>query len=262
MSARSHFVRDRNTMEHYFYFERLDSESALQTCYALRYQVYCQECKFLPEADYPNQIETDEYDGNSVHFGAYHVAGDFAGTVRLALGTMAELPFAPHCVVDPASLPAGATTAKVGEISRLAVSRKFRRRNTDGVLPDQYVTSLPPSELSGEHRRNFPELIMGLYKAMYQETKRQGIEFWFAAMEQSLTRMLRRFNFSFQPVGPEIDYYGPVTPYIARITELEAEVFRVCPELLIEMAEGLEPELVPVQVREALAVAPRGVLCI
>ncbi len=56
-------------------------------------------------------------------------------------------------------------------------------------------------------------------------------------------------------MGPEVDYYGPVTPYVARIADLEAEVFAHRPELLREMADGLEPELMPPQLQAALAVA-------
>ena len=40
-------------------------------------------------------------------------------------------------------------------------------------------------------------------------------------MEKRLARPLDRMGFHFEPVGPETDYYGPVTTYIAALRQLE-----------------------------------------
>jgi hypothetical protein len=64
-------------------------------------------------------------------------------------------------------------------------------------------------------------------------------------MESSLWRLLSRFAFEFRPVGPEVDYYGPVTPYLADIQELEQVVFNRRPEIFREFTDGLAPELLP-----------------
>lgn len=242
-----HFICDRGTMEHYFRFECVDGSEGLQESYALRYQVYCLERGFLPAADYPNASESDDCDDRSLHFGAFYKDGGLAGTARLIQGTLAELPVARRCVIDPSALPPGSKSMPVLEISRLAVSRAFRRRATDGALPDQFEDRTPPPAPAAHRRRGCPELVLGLYKIMYHETKRRGVDWWFAAMEQTLVRLLQRCHFSFHAIGPEVDYYGPVAPYIARISDLEAEVYAHRPDLLREFADGLERELWPLQ---------------
>ena len=55
---------------------------------------------------------------------------------------------------------------------------------------------------------------------MYMKSKEMGITHWYAAMEQHLTDSLRKFSFAFNAIGPEHDYYGPVTPYLGEIAEL------------------------------------------
>jgi len=244
-----HFICDRSTMEHYFRFECVDGSEALQASYALRYEVYCLERGFLPAADYPDASESDDCDDRSLHFGAFYKDGGLAGTARLIQGALAELPVARRCVIDRSVLPPGSDSTPVLEISRLAVSRAFRRRATDGVLPDQFRERSPPAAPPPHRRRSCPELVLGLYKVMYQETKRRGVEWWFAAMEQTLVRLLQRCHFSFHAIGPEVDYYGPVAAYVARISDLETEVYAHQPDLLREFADGLERDLWPQQLK-------------
>ncbi len=235
-------------MDRHFHFVHLKTGSALRASYALRFQVYCLERGILPADAYHHGLESDEFDHRSLHFGAFHNHdASLAGTVRLVRGALPQLPLAGRCVIDRHALPRDVYSSPVAEISRLAVSRQFRRRVTDRFLPGVVD---PPARPRNEARRlGAPELVLGLYKLMYQETKRQGIEFWFAAMEPSLARVLKRMCFTFHPVGPEVDYHGRVSPYVARIRDIDAEIFAQCPELLLDLADGLEPELRPAQLR-------------
>ena len=249
------YICDRRSMEHYFQFQRLDSAHALEQSYALRHEVYCNECGFLPAAAFPDGLETDEFDDASIHFGGYTLDGSMAGTVRLVVGELKDLPCAQKCTLDPTLLPRDTTIETVAEVSRLAVSRRFRRRATDGILPDMR-DGPTDAAMHSNRRRNSPELVLGLYKTMYQESKRRGIQYWFAAMETSLARLLERFDFHFQPVGPEVDYYGPVTPYVARLADLEAEIFAHNPAMLAELADGLERALYPSQLIPGATMPP------
>lgn len=220
----------------YFYFKRVNGVEDLHNVFALRYQVYCKECGFLPAADYPDGKETDEYDAYSLHFSAFHHSGTLAGAVRLVRATPEGLfPFHQHCP----SLYAGVElppAAQAAEISRLVVGKDFRRRLNDTLFGFQAQES-PTVEVgivqaNGQRRTsNHPEIVLGLYREMYQESKRQGITHWYAAMERSLARLLMRYKFSFVPIGPEVDYYGPVTPYLASLADLEEKVSRCNPEL-------------------------------
>jgi N-acyl amino acid synthase of PEP-CTERM/exosortase system len=244
MRERVRFYCDRNSPTHYFEFDRVDDSAALTDSFALRFQVYCRERGFLSESDYPDGCETDEFDGRSSHFAGFYLDGSLAGTVRLVHGPLHTLPLQHKCTVELGALPRDIDSARVAEISRLAVSKAFRRRITDGVLPDISDSAEQPAA-HPQRRRSCPELVLGLYKILYHETKRQGIDYWFAAMESSLAKLLNRFHFEFRPIGPEIDYYGPVRPYIASLSHLEAEVRKNCPELFWSFVEGLEPEHLP-----------------
>lgn len=225
----------------YFDFLVIDHTPFLEESYALRYSVYCEEAGFLNEKDYPDKHETDGFDNCSVHVGAVDKSGLLVGTVRMVLPSERGFPFYQHCELfdeyknltrldDP-------VTSNAVEISRLAVAKSYRRRRGDGL----YGTSERTSERTPE-RRQRPELVLGLYKTIYQETKRRGISAWFAAMETTLLRLLHRYQFGFKPIGPEVDYYGPVTPYLAKIAELEKGVRDKYPDLYAAFIEGLEPE--------------------
>ena len=244
MPERVHFYCDRNNPTHYFDFERVDGSAALADSYALRFQVYCRERGFLPEAAYPDERESDAYDARASHFGGFYRDGSFAGTVRLVHGTLDTLPLQSKCVVDPATLPADIAVARVAEISRLAVSKAFRRRVTDGILPG-LEDGAERQAAHPQRRRNCPELVLGLYKILYHETKRQRIDYWFAAMESPLAKLLNRFHFEFRPIGPEIDYYGPVRPYLLDIAECEQAVHARCPGTFARFVEGLPRHLQP-----------------
>jgi N-acyl amino acid synthase of PEP-CTERM/exosortase system len=70
-----------------------------------------------------------------------------------------------------------------------------------------------------------------LYRAMFQYSRENGIRYWYAAMERSLARLLGRYGFDFTPIGPQVDYYGPVTVYMADLRALEEKVSVADPAL-------------------------------
>lgn len=235
----------------YFSFKRLQTAEELAESYRLRWQVYCLERGFLPAEDYPKKQETDRYDARSLHFGAFYCrTGELVGTLRLIVTDLEELPIFHHCQIDRGRLPS-AVARQCGEISRLAVSKQLRRRKGDGHYGLAEAADAPREAASADRRVSprRPQIVMGLYKALYQESLRHGVQYWFAAMETSLSRLLERFHFSFDVMGPEVDYYGPVTPYIAAIRNLERSVYRHHPEMLREFTDQLEPELLPPELR-------------
>lgn len=214
-------------------FPRMDMDAIFN----LRYQVYCIECGFLDPLDYPNQLEIDPDDRRSVHFGATNNEGLLAGTSRLVLSNGSEpFPYALHCpsfhdfVPPPAHLCA--------EVSRLAVSRHYRRRKGDtlsGVneLDTARAGNVVATPATGREKRvGAPLLVLGLYREMFRYSKTHGIRYWYAAMERPLVRVLARYGFIFTPIGEERDYWGPVTPYIGDLWQLEDSLDRSNPELM------------------------------
>ncbi len=241
-----------------FRFKKVDSEELLQEIYRVRYEVFCQECGFLSPADYPDGLEIDKFDKHSLHFAAF-ADDNVIGTVRMIRNSAYGYPLHEHCKVisiNEAELPQDSLV----EISRLALRKSFRRRKEDsiygiesylkqsegGILPEN-----PDERNELERRRQKPVVILGLYRAMYQETRRVGFTHWYAAMEKKLWYSLKAFHFTFQEIGPPVDYYGPVTPYLGVMEQLEKEVDDNSPELWSYLLDGLEeehwPELVKAQ---------------
>jgi len=200
--------------------------------FALRFDVYCVECNFLPGEDYPDGLERDEYDAESVHFCEFDANQSPAGYVRLVLpDTVDCFPFQQHCTtLDPSVLPDPGQSA---EISRLMVHSSFRRRRTDGM--PGLLSDHDPAPLPGERRSNSPQVVLGLYRQMYAFSVAHGIRYWYAAMERSLARSLNQMNLRFRRLGPETDYFGPVAPYVADLRELERHLAATHPALFAWM---------------------------
>jgi N-acyl amino acid synthase of PEP-CTERM/exosortase system len=200
---------------------------ALQAVFALRYQVYCIERKFLSQDQYSSRRESDAFDPSAIHFAAFDTHGRIAGSARLARSCGGQFPFQKHCSQLQGGV-SGIDPRRALEVSRLVVSRHYTLPGTTKTcLPDRPI--LPGCRVLPATRNE--ELVLGLYRAMYQHSRRAGIDFWYAAMERSLVRLLSRYGITFAQIGPEMDYFGPVSPYCARLDELEVGVRSVSVEL-------------------------------
>ena len=222
------------------------NKELLQKTFQLRYKIYCQEAGFLDEGEYPDRIETDVYDEHSVHFAALDKGNNVVGTLRLIFDSERGFPLEVHCPnYDKAKITF--PKSELAEISRLAVSKDWRRRRDDGLYGMTSYHSGPGNEIPAHIRakRKKPVIVFGLYQQMYLESKRRGITHWYAAMEQKLNITLRKFSFSFEPIGPEHDYYGPVTPFLANIANIEKRLYREKPDVAHLMIYGLERALMP-----------------
>jgi N-acyl amino acid synthase of PEP-CTERM/exosortase system len=241
----------------HFSFSVIEKSKLLSESFALRYEVYCKERQFLSPDSYPSKMEIDDYDKHSVHIAGINQDNLMIGTVRLVLPSPIGFPLFEHCELFPQYQHLAEKSAQrtCAEVSRLAISKLYRRRLNDGLYGLAYRRDFdpeaedtrPPTPIpdASNDRRSKPEIILGLYKALYHESKRRGITHWFVAMEKTLLRLLHRFNFDFTPIGPELDYYGPVVPYIAEVAEIEQTVFRNNPELFLDFIAGLEDEFLP-----------------
>jgi N-acyl amino acid synthase of PEP-CTERM/exosortase system len=194
----------------------------LQKVFELRYQVYCRECGFLPEADYPDHCETDSCDATAAHFCALNLQDDLVGYARMVHPDRAQsFPFQSHCP----DLLAGATLVppqQAVEISRLMVTQAYRRRRGDvlaGVTVEENL-----SEVNHDLRNHTPQILLSLYRQMYGFSLVHGTRYWYAAMERPLARALSQMGFAFVQIGPLTDYYGPVAAYLGDLRQLEVEV--------------------------------------
>lgn len=214
-------------------------DAVMRAALQLRYQVYCLECKYLQAADFPDESEADELDPTSAHFGAFSRDPRLVGYVRLVKAdARGEFPFQHHCdALSPGiSLPPPGESA---EISRLMVHKDYRRRKGD-ILSG---VTVPPegdraeAERLKENRKRTPQILLCLYREMYLHSITHGVRYWYAAMEMGLARALEQMGFGFQQIGPTVDYYGSVAPYLADLKILEQRVHEALPELLVWMRE-------------------------
>lgn len=202
-------------------FKKADSEDDLREIYKLRYKVYCEEKGFEKAEDHPGGIETDEFDVSSRHFMVTDRSRRAIATARLILPTELGLPILANCEIDKDLTHLKG--ARLGEISRLAVSKEYLRM--DELFSDG---------LSDRRRRQM--VICGLYKLIYMESRALGLTHWLAVMTDGLRQLLSRSGIFFSPIGPPADYHGIRTPCLGAITEIESGVSRVNPELFSEVA--------------------------
>lgn len=198
--------------------------AALQAVFAMRYEVFCVDRKFLPSENYPDGLETDGYDSRSEHVLALDRAGRPAGAIRLVRSDrIGDLPFEEHCP----ELWAGSRISDrrtCAEISRMVIHREFRHRRDD---------SRPDGATAHESRPTpMPLLLLALYRQLYLISRRKGIRWWYAAMEVPHARAFAGLGLVFNAIGPVIDYYGPVAPYLADLRVVEKSLAQTQPRLL------------------------------
>lgn len=205
----------------------------MQRIFELRFQVYCLERGFLPEANYPDHCEIDDYDASSVHFCTFNLRDELVGYVRLVPADLTQsFPFQSHCsaLLEGASL---SPPARATEISRLMVRHDYRRRRGDLLAG---VTAGQGSALvARDVREHSPQILLSLYRQVYAYSIANGIDYWYAAMERPLARALIQMNFAFRQIGPPSDYYGVVAPYLGEVGELETHLDENNPALMAWM---------------------------
>jgi N-acyl amino acid synthase of PEP-CTERM/exosortase system len=231
----------------YFQGREIDDIPALlEQSFSLRYQVYCLERAFLNSENYADHLEIDAFDAHSLHCGTMNLQGELVGTARLVRDGVAGFPLFLHCKIFPGETELYRPENAVVEVSRLSVSRRYRRRQDDGAYG---VQGAAPFNRATERRegpaRDGGELIVSLYKALYQASKRHGITHWLAATERSLHRLLAKYAFPFRVIGPETDYFGPVAPYLMSLAEFDQVILSHTKPLLDDFLVGLEPQFRP-----------------
>lgn len=221
-----------------FQFKRVTVEDELIEVFKLRYKIYCEEWGFEKPEDYPGGLETDEFDKYSLHFAAVlKDTNQLIGTVRIILNSEKGFPLERHCKID-VNLT-GFNRDKIGEISRLAISKEYHRRLEDRFIYKDIAGYDPEICRFTNNRRKRQEIVIGLYKCIYVESKKMGLTHWYAVMTKGLKLLLKRMGIFFVPIGPDIYYHGIRTPYLGSIEAIENEVLRVNPELYKEFLEGL-----------------------
>ena len=215
----------------YFEFKRLaDSNGLWDGVQRLRYDVYCLECRYLEASRYPDGYETDEFDPHSVHFAATNERQEMVATLRLVFDSGLGFPLEQHASTlspDFRHLPRD----KTAEISRLILAKSYRRRANDGLYGAELGEDAQAQAELQYRRSQYPLILFGLFREMFVESVSIGLEYWLAAMEPGLHRMLSKFGLELKQVGDPMSYYGEVIPYFTSIEELKQLVMSNRPDV-------------------------------
>jgi N-acyl-L-homoserine lactone synthetase len=185
----------------------------------LRYEVYCLERNFIDPDRFPDKREVDEYDPASVHFAATDERGRMVGTLRLVLDSPLGFPIEAH-VSSPVPGLKEMDRNRTAEISRLIVARTDRGFDRGDAL------------------RRHHRILLPLFRDMYRKSVALEIDYWLAAMEPGLHRLLEALmGLSFRPAGDSIEYYGSVVPYVAEVREMKRAMERRRPALFAYFQE-------------------------
>ena len=178
------------------------SATDVAECKSVRFHVYCRERGFLPESDYPDQREYDEFDDAATHLAVVERSGKLLGTARLVHHSSRGFPLQRYC---RATILEGIVSTTV-EVSRLAVPRSVAQQyghpQWTGCMSRQVATRL--------------------YQTIYHIAKREGITHLVAAMAPSLVRVLGAFDIRLSAIGLAVNYGGPVRPYLISVAEFDA----------------------------------------
>jgi N-acyl amino acid synthase of PEP-CTERM/exosortase system len=189
--------------------------------FRIRHTVYCEELGYEPIR--ANGLESDAYDARSAHALLQSVSnGEFVGCVRIVLADpqspQTPLPFEALCgpsidrgVVDLS----GIDRRKVGEVSRLAVISRYRRRKSEQQAP----SNVDESDFGTPDRPRFPYISAGLYLAMMAQARRHGIETLFMLTERRLARQLTRLGVNLKTIGPPVEHRGQRYPSMMSVQE-------------------------------------------
>lgn len=202
-----------------FRFERVKRDDPrMAELFRLRYQVYCIERGFESPEDHPNGLEIDEYDQYSSHFCAVDIGtGQIIGTVRIVHDSPIGLPIERYCELDAETKFSG-NPQRVGEISRLAISKDFNRRKKDKAIHAAADVDLIEANRLHKDRRALEGLIVaGLHQCVYQESPELGLTHWYAAMSSGVFCLVRRWGIVWNKVGEQVEYHGLRGPYLAAV---------------------------------------------
>lgn len=217
-------------------------EAIMEEVYRLRFKVYCEEWGFEDPSQYPDGMEKNEFDLYSEHFIIRETseANSIIGTARIVCPCGIGYPITKYCQVEDAlrdEILRGRPAPQIGEVSRLAISKQFRKRIEDNVLFD-YSEDIPLSQHSFHEKRKC-NFVHEFYKFLLLESLDMNFNFWYVAMKRGLYVLLKRVGMIYHEIGPEIDYHGLRTPYLGYLDEIKTSMLKKDPTCF-DMVYGMQ----------------------
>ena len=200
-----------------------DEPGLMEQIYRLRYEVYATEFGYIDSKNYPDGLEYDKYDRQAQHFAAIDSEGDVVGAVRLILPGVLDLPLEEQCSssYNPKQI---CPHVRFAEMSRLIIGKKLRSRGQFTRSCHEKYKAVTDESASVTYRCLAKCVTIGLCSCVFEESQRLNITHWYALMEKKLFLLLALYGFKFNCIGPEINYYGAVFPYVVSLSEIERSI--------------------------------------
>ena len=226
-----------DSFEAYFDVVEANEPELLEQVFRLRYQVYCVENHFEDPDMHRLKREMDLYDAHCRHIGLiYRPRNELVGAARLiVLARSKALALPIEGVLDSYAraqlkrYPAH----QIGEISRYAVSKRFRCRKGEHEIAD---VGWDPYR-DQDSRRLMPHLTLGLMRGILALSMSSEVRFLCACMRPALLRLLKQLGLEFRPIGDLVDYHGLRQPCIAERDALLEGLKRQCGEYFNVVAQ-------------------------
>lgn len=210
-----------NGFRNYFTVIPALSEELRQATWRIRHEVYCRDLAWEPlRAD---GMETDSYDATSVAC-LMRTTGTGApvGCVRLILADPQQLqrlwPMEVACagVLDFAMVDWPRERSDTAEVSRLAVTREFRRRKGEAQQP----LALTDDDFGDKTRVRFPYIPVGLFMGVSAMAEILGLQKLLMLAEPRLVAHLGKLGFRVKIIGSGVDHHGLRVPAVIDQTNL------------------------------------------
>jgi N-acyl amino acid synthase of PEP-CTERM/exosortase system len=218
-------VNNIEVFNEYFEMVPATSDELKNEVYKLRYQVYCTETEFLNSEHYPDCLESDEFDQQSVHYLIRHrKSGDYAATTRLILPDANNperlFPIELNSEIDNVAVMQPINRRHLGEVSRFCVSKAFKKRKNEANTLAGIDADWQSDYFTLTERRTFPHIAIALIACFIKASYENDIHYLFACMEPAFFRFVSPLGINLIKIGPLADYHGERWPAAIKITDL------------------------------------------
>lgn len=216
------FTQLRKNFQQYFAVTPALSPELRRAAHQVRHQVYCKELGWEPPQE--SGLEIDAFDEHqSIHCLMYaHREQDFVGCIRLVRTARDKpeqaLPLEQFCgeKLDQLKIKSRQPNRlAIAEVSRLAVTGKYRRRKNEQNQP----VTIKDSDYGSLKTPRFPYIPMGLYFGMFAMAEREGVDTLLLLTEPSLAINFVRLGARMEPAGEPIDHHGLRFPYLLSVRD-------------------------------------------
>ncbi len=225
-----------------------EGPTTMEAIHRLRFDVYVKEFGFFHPVHHINGRLPDAYDPFGLHAVALE-REEVVGALRLTLHSERGFPIAG--LVPQLRCPSAPEAT--GEVSHLVIAKRWRRRREDGlygaesylrvseggILPDGVPLSVALKKRGG------PALLLGLFRILYQSSRRLGLQSWLMLAEKRLHTVLNRFGLPLHQMSDALGGPDGPRPCLLHLKDMEAHLKRLHAPLYRDFLQGLESEYRP-----------------